>query len=140
MACPYFFPTGKSANIYWPFPRRLPLGAGFCGFCAAGAQQATPGETELRDFCNLGYARQCSRIPAERPLDAVRFAVAKDGGSRILLHYCCERDHAPVRHGQLEYDCLSTGWLVPHEDKCIQRQAECYIAVYLERRGKANSS
>ncbi|HLJ26178.1 MAG TPA: hypothetical protein VKY85_05670 [Candidatus Angelobacter sp.] len=136
MACPYFYPTEQSTNIHWPFPRRLPLGAGFCGTCAAGAERITPTEAELRDFCNLGHARQCDRIPAERPSDAVRFAIAKDGGDRILLHYCCERDHAPVEHGQLQYNSAARNWPVPHQDACIQRQAECYVAMYLERRTK----
>jgi hypothetical protein len=134
VACPYFFPTEKSANIYWAFPRRLPLGAGYCGTCTAGSRQVTPGEDELREFCNLGYARQCSRIPADRHSDAVRFSIAKDGGDRILLHYCCERDHAPIQHGQLQYDCTSQAWPVSHPDLRIQRQAECYVEMYLERR------
>ena len=134
MACPYFFPTEKSANIYWAFPRRLPLGAGYCGTCTAGGQQVTPVEDELREFCNLGYAGECTRIPAERRSDAVRFSIAKDGGDRILLHYCCERDHAPIQHGQLQYDCMAQTWPVSHPDVCIQRQAECYVSEYLGRR------
>lgn len=133
MACPYFFPTEQSANIYWPFPRRLPLGAGYCGTCTAGNLRLTPTEDELREFCNLGYARGCARIPTERETDAVRFAVAKDGGDRILLHFCCERDHLPVQHGQLQYDCRTRAWPVAHRDACIQRQAECYLSTYLKR-------
>jgi len=136
VACPYFFPTEKSANIGWPFPQRLPLGAGFCGSCTAGAEHRMPGEVELREFCNLGYAGQCASLPADRSSDAVRFAVAKDGGDRILLHYLCERDHAPVEHGQLQYDCVTQAWPVAHRDACIQRQAECYVSIYLDRRKK----
>jgi hypothetical protein len=135
VACPYFFPTTRSTDIDWPFPRRLPLGAGFCGACAAGEERATPADAELREFCNLGYATQCAKLPAARRSDAVRFAIAKDGGDRILLHYCCERDHAPVEHGQLQYDCGAQAWRVSHQNPCIQRQAECYVAVYLERKG-----
>lgn len=101
--------------------------------CTASAVRLTPAEDELREFCNLGYARRCARIPAERESDAVRFAVAKDGGDRILLHYCCERNHAPVQHGQLQYDCRTRAWPVAHQDPRIQRQAECYLEVYLQR-------
>jgi len=138
--CPYFFPTEKSANLGWPFPQRLPLGGGFCGSCTSGGDHSVPSEVELREFCNLGYARQCGRIPADRRSDAVRFAIAKDGGDRLLLHYCCERDYAPVEHGQLQYDCITRSWPLAHHDACIQRQAECYVAVYLERKGKGPAS
>jgi len=136
VTCPYFFPTEKSANLGWPFPQRLPLGAGFCGSCTATGGHRTPTEEELRDFCNLGYARQCGRMPVERHSDAVRFAIAKDGGDRLLLHYSCERDHTPIEHGLLQYDCTAQAWPVAHHDARIQRQAECYVAVYLERRRK----
>ncbi len=88
----------------------------------------------LRDFCNLGHARACARIPAARAADSVRFAVAKDAGERILLHYVFEREHAPVTHGRLEYDCVTESWPAPLADACAQRQAECYLAMYLERR------
>lgn len=91
----------------------------------------------MRDFCNVGYARDCRRIPAERSSDSVRFAIAKDGGDSIAVQYSSERDHAPVEHGQLLYARSSSSWLNPHPDACIQRQAECYLATYLERKGKA---
>jgi len=136
VACPYFFPTEKSTNILWSFPQRLPLGAGFCGNCTAGPVHSTPEDAELKDLCNLGYARQCRRIPAGRQLDSVRFAIAKDGGDRVLLHYSCEREHAPMEHGQLQYDCVSRTWPVPHRDPNIQRQAECFVSTYLERRAR----
>jgi hypothetical protein len=133
VACPYFFPIQKTNEIGWPFPHRLPLGAGFSGCCTAASERTTPTDTELKDFCNLGYARGCQKIPATRHSDAVRFAVARDGGARILLSYCCERDHAPVEHGQLQYDSETHSWPVAHSDTCLQRQAECYLQNYLER-------
>ena len=104
----------------------------------ADGERSTPSETELQEFCNVGYARQCSRIPAARTTDAVRFAIAKDGGNRILLHYCCERDYAPVEHGQLQYDCVARTWPVGHPDACIRRQAECFVLTYLEKRDRGN--
>ena len=75
-------------------------------------------------------------MPADRDSDAVRFAIAKDGGDRLMLHYSCERDHVPIEHGLLQYDCTAQAWRVAHPDACIQRQAECYVLIYLERRNK----
>lgn len=133
VACPFFYPTER-VSLGWPFPARLPLGAGFAGTCHAGGAESTPSETEVRDFCNLGYAEGCSRLPAERSADNLRFAVARDADSRIVLHYVSERFHEPVEYGRLEYDCGMKSWLAPMRDCCLQRQAECFVGVYLERR------
>lgn len=120
----------------WAFPGRLPLGAGFSGTCCAGAQatEVVPDDNTLRDFCNLGHARGCSRLPEHRRADSVRFAVAQDAGERIVLNYVYDLDHLPVAHGQLEYDCARRRWTSTVTDACLERQAECYLAVYLERR------
>ncbi|HMF92185.1 MAG TPA: hypothetical protein VKL40_16185 [Candidatus Angelobacter sp.] len=120
----------------WAFPGRLPLGAGFCGTCrAAGeATDVVPDDAALRDSCNLGHAHGCSRMPVDRRADSVRLAVAKDLGERIVLNYVYDLDHLPVEHGQLEYNCATQSWLFAAPDACLQRQAECYLAVYLERR------
>jgi hypothetical protein len=133
VACPFFFPLEK-VSLGWAFPARLPLGAGFTGVCRAGTEEITPSETELRDFCNIGYAGGCVRMPAARCADGVRFAIARDEDSRIVLHYVSERMHEPVEYGRLEYDCAHHLWPTPLRDACLQRQAECYVAVYLERR------
>jgi hypothetical protein len=133
VACPFFFPTER-ISLGWPFPARLPLGAGFTGTCRAGLDEFTPSEAELRDFCNMGNAWGCCHMPAERCADGVRFAVARDVESRIVLHYVSERFHEPVEYGRLEYDCQLQDWLAPMRDPCLQRQAECYIQVYIERR------
>lgn len=134
VACPYFYPSEKNRTIAWAFPARLPLGAGFNGTCRASCQEISPTETELRDYCNIGYARGCSHMPETRLLDGARFAIARDEESRIILHYVNERDHEPVEYGRLEYDCIARSWPVPLHDDCLQRQAECYLAAYLERR------
>lgn len=133
MACPFFFPAEKIQTIAWPFPSRLPLGAGFCGTCRAGAPEVTPTENELKEFCNLGYAGACSRLPAGRRADCLRF-VARENDGRIILDYIYEREHVPVEHGRIEYDCNTRSWSATLSDQCAQRQAECYLAVYLERR------
>jgi hypothetical protein len=139
VACPFFFPTEKTYTVAWAFSGRLPLGAGFCGQCTSGPEPVTPGDNELKDFCNLGYATQCLRLPADRRADCVRFAVAKDEGQRIVLQYVCERDHAPVEHGAVEFDCGQQRWLAQLDDGRLQRQAEVYLAVYLERKPRKNS-
>jgi hypothetical protein len=133
VACPFFFPTER-ISIGWAFPARLPLGAGFTGTCRAASAEIAPSETELHDFCNIGYAGGCCRMPADRYVDDVRFALARDEDSRIVLHYVSERFHEPVEYGRLEYDCQTQQWVAPLRDLCLQRQAECFVAVYLERR------
>ena len=124
----------------WSHPARLPLGAGFCGTCRAGGVEFRPSETELRDLCNLGYATQCSHMPGECYADCVRFAVAKDDGDRIALYYAYEREHAPVNWGTVAYDLRTQQWAWSINDVCVQRQAECYLAVYLEKRPREASS
>jgi hypothetical protein len=133
MACPFFFPTEK-VSLGWAFPARLPLGAGFTGTCRAREQEVTPTGEELLEFCNMGYGAGCTRIPAERCADGVRFAVARDESSRIVMHYVSERHCEPVEYGRLEYDCIHKSWAATLRDACMQRQAECFMAVYLERR------
>jgi hypothetical protein len=134
VACPYFFPTERTAAIGWAFPHRLPLGGGFCGTCRTNDEAFHPDDATLRDFCNLGHADGCPRVPVTRAADSIRFAVAKDEGERIWLHYVFERDHAPVAHGQVEYHCAKRHWPAPLADACAQQQAACYLAIYLERR------
>lgn len=127
-------PKEKNNELFWPFPHRLPLGAGFHGHCTAAGKPLQPGDAELRDFCNLGYARGCDKLPANRQADAIRFSVAAEKEGEVIVSYTCERDHAPVEHGELRYRLSSTSWCAPHADPVLQRQAECYLAIYLERR------
>ena len=137
MACPYFFPTEKNFDIDWAFPHRLPLGTGFSGLCMAGNTRSTPTQTELKEFCNLGYAGQCPKLPAHRHADSVRFSRAATNGAskdRLRVYYSCEQNHSPVEHGVLEYDRQTRSWQTTHPDPCIQRQAECYVEAFLERR------
>ena len=134
MACPFFYPAEKSVTVGWAFPARLPLGAGFCGTCRAGNEESHPTDDELRDFCNLGYSADCPRLPSVRRADCLRFVVMRESEGIIILDYIYERDHAPVERGQLQYDCLQESWPLPLSDECAQRQAECFLAVYLERR------
>ena len=44
--------------------------------------------SDLREFCNLGYAEGCGRLPQERVWDSVRFAArtVSDGNGVMRLH------------------------------------------------------
>ena len=135
MACPYFMPSERIESDLWPHRARLPLGDGFRGVCTSpGHESALLGDDELRDFCNLGYAARCPRMPREREADAVRFIVNLDRDGAISLYYTCEREHAPLHHGPLTYVEAERRWLAPHPDARIQRMAECYLQSYLTRK------
>jgi len=136
MACPYFIPTEKFADGAWPHQARLPLGNGWRGLCTARSdQQIVPSDDQLRDFCNLGYAAQCRRLPAERRFDAARFRVARDRDQRIEICYVLETAHRPGAHGVVEYDSAAGRWTAAHPDPRIQAMAACYLESYFERRG-----
>jgi len=137
MACPYFIPTEKFADAAWPHRARLPLGDGWRGLCTApGHEQVVPSDDQLRHFCNLGYALQCARLPAQPRFDAVRFSVARDRDQRVDLYYVLEAAHRPGPHGVLEYDAAAGRWTVAHPDPRIQAMAACYLESYFERRQK----
>ncbi|HZQ91237.1 MAG TPA: hypothetical protein VFA60_05540 [Terriglobales bacterium] len=136
MACPYFLPSEKRDDLLWPHPARLPLGSGFGGSCcAAGHEGEQLRDDELKSNCNIGYARNCPRLPAERAADAVRYAVALESDGRLVISWCAERDHAPAAHGRVDYDCAAHR--LAHADLPLPgmaRQVERFVATYLERR------
>lgn len=132
MACPFFFPTEPFDGGEWPHPARLPLGRGWAGVCSAGGSDVHPTGEELSKHCNLGYAR-CARLPQARSADAVRFCVVAVNQSAIVVDFVCERDHLPGEHGRLKFDS-SGNCAAPHPDRRIQRMAECFAAVHLERK------
>ncbi len=136
VACPYFMPEERFDSI-WPFPQRLPLGAGWGGICTApGHDGVRPTAEELTSACNLGYAKTCSRLPADRHADAVRFAVGEERDGLLHVLFICERAYLPASHGELLYDKAHRAWIKAHEQACVQRMAECYVKVQLERRGE----
>jgi hypothetical protein len=139
MACPYFVPTEKWEAGGWIHPSRLPLGGGWQGHCSApGQEQSQLEESEVRDFCNMGYAKQCTRLPQDRQFDAVRFCVTSDRDQRLLISCVGESKHLPVECKQLEFDAAQMQWLILHPDPRTQKQADCYIQSYLQRRIKTS--
>ncbi|MGA2647840.1 MAG: hypothetical protein ABSF15_24335 [Candidatus Sulfotelmatobacter sp.] len=141
MACPYFMPAEKLENGTWLHANRLPLGCGWSGRCTApGHQDELPSPNELQEFCNLGYAQACQRLPQERAWDSVRFGARTLGdgtsgtGRLIQLRYVCERDHRPAEHGILQFDAAQSRWNQRHHDSRVQRMAECFLDLYLEKR------
>jgi hypothetical protein len=144
VACPFFMPIEKLEGGNWLHAQRLPLGCGWSGRCTApGHEGETPSDEELREFCNLGYAGGCRRIPRERAFDSVRFGVRTLGGGaekgivqRVQIRYVCERGHCPVEDGFLEFDVASGRWQTRHRDNRVQRMAECFLAAYMDKRKK----
>lgn len=142
MACPFFMPVEKLQSGTWPHATRLPLGCGWSGNCTAPAHEGeAPSQEELRDYCNLGYADGCARLPRERVWDSVRFGARTLGNGeknpsarRIQVRYVCERGHRPAEHGSLEFDTALASWTKPHSDRCLQRMAECFLESYIETR------
>lgn len=142
MACPFFMPEVRFENGGWLHAERLPLGGGWSGRCTApGHEGETPSHDELREFCNLGYAEGCGRLPRERVWDSVRFAVKRvvndsENGTagHILIRYICERGHRPIENGTLEFDAFEARWVKPHHDRRVQRMAECFLESYMEKR------
>jgi hypothetical protein len=134
VACPFFMPQERFDSD-WPFPQRLPLGAGWAGTCTApGHDGVRPSDEELKSGCNLGYAKSCSRLPAERHADAIRFALGVERDGIVRVSFACERASLPAGHGELLYDKINGSWLQPHDDARLQRMAECYLDTQTERR------
>jgi hypothetical protein len=141
VACPFFMPLERLENGTWLHAGRLPLGCGWSGQCTApGHEGETPSQGELREFCNLGYAEGCGRLPQERMWDSVRFGARSVGGNghgaggRIQVRYVCERGHRPGEHGTLEFDAAGARWIERHRDSRVQRMAECFLESYVEKR------
>jgi len=140
VACPFFMPMEKLENGTWLHAARLPLGCGWSGQCTApGHEGVIPSPQELQEFCNLGYAHGCGRLPRERSWDSVRFGARTVGGDgatarRVEVRFVCERGHLPVEYGLLEFDVAEGRWERTHRDGRVQRLAECFLQTYMEKR------
>jgi hypothetical protein len=143
VACPFFMPVEKLENGEWLHAHRLPLGCGWTGLCTApGHENTVPSPEQLRDFCNLGYAANCGRLPRERLWDSVRFGARtipnneNNSDAHIHIRYVCERNHLPVEHGILKFAAATSFCEQKHSDGRVQRMAECFLASYVEKRKK----
>ncbi|MFZ0320190.1 MAG: hypothetical protein WAL56_13795 [Candidatus Sulfotelmatobacter sp.] len=140
MACPFFMPVEKLGNEEWLHAQRLPLGSGWTGHCTApGHENTVPSPEQLRDFCNLGYAENCGRLPRERLWDSVRFGARtvpnnEKSATHVHIRFVCERNHLPVEHGTLKFDAATSLCEQKHSDGRVQRMAECFLASYIEKR------
>jgi hypothetical protein len=134
MPCPYFIPTERFDGAGFVHPARLPLGAAFRGHCGAPQHHGTsPSDVELKQ-CNLGYARNCARLPEEREADAVRFSILRERDGKISICYVEELNYLPRESGQLHYESLSQRWIQTHPKPRVQTLAECFLQSYLARR------
>ena len=137
MACPFFVPREILNDGSWPHPSRLPLGAGWRGTCCAQRQEEASDlaidALYVRDFCNLGYAKECPHFPHNRDWDAVRFSIASSSDDQLTLCYTCELDYVPVEHGTLIYDLAGNVWRVEARDQRVRRLADSYVRAYRSR-------
>jgi hypothetical protein len=134
MPCPYFIPTDRFDDSGFVHPGRLPLGAAFRGRCGAPQSNGTvPTDEELKQ-CNLGYARNCARLPQEREADAVRFSILGEREGKISICFVSELNYLPCERGNLDYESVSQRWLQMHPNERIQTMAECFLQSYLARR------
>jgi hypothetical protein len=141
MPCPYFIPTERLNDAEFVHPARLPLGAGYRGFCGApGHEGAAPTDEELKQGCNLGYARSCSWLPKERAADAVRFSILRDRDGQVSLCYVSELNYLPCEQGHLHFEVAGKRWVNAHRDSRVQTLAECFLNSYMERRGERKDS
>ena len=106
-----------------------------------------PSVDDLQQFCNLGYAEGCKRLPKDRKWDSIRFGARTLGGdkqsstaSRIQVRYVCERDHRPAEHGMLEFDAAGNRQEPRHHDPRLQRMAECFVETYVEKRKRQGTT
>jgi hypothetical protein len=96
-----------------------------------------PSEEHLRDLCNCGYARgRCGRFPAEDTdsADAVRFSAVGTEGERLGIVFIFEKDHAPARHGTLEFLPGKDAFAETRENAVLLRQARAFAESYLRKR------
>lgn len=140
MPCPYFLPTERADDLGWPHRYRLPLGDGWKGKCCASSEAKPASDAELTNGCNLGYARECGRLPQAREADAVRFSVTRDRDGAIHLFWLTERDHLPVKRGELVYQVAEGTWTASAPSPVLQAQAEAFLAGYLARRRVAGAA
>lgn len=128
-------PTEEFTEWKWHARPRLPLGDPWKGTCTApGHDGERPSDQQIKELCSFGYAKKCPWLPRERHADKVSFSIARDKEGIILIYYVLEVDHTPGEHGTLQFDSQENRWLKSHTDARVQKQVECYLKSYLERK------
>ena len=135
MCCPYFDPVEPRALSFDARAAMLPLGDCWSGVCRADpAQPAAIDDAALTPVCNLGYPRgTCVLFPTADGPDAVRFAIAGDGGPALSIRYAIERDHLPFAQGTLACPPEPGAWAGTPGSGALQRQALAYFSSYQRR-------
>ena len=136
MACPYFHPECPSSELAVAHRERLPLGDAYCGTCSASS--AAPDLVTLAENCNVGYARNCRHLPAEREADAVRYSVHEREG-QIVVTCIYERNHLPAGVQQYVHEASGGRWICLPEESAIQAQVKAVLNHHLSRTGRAAS-
>jgi len=135
MACPYFRPSKPLPLSSWKGKLRPPLGEPHAGECLACEAEAVAPGTDLLETCNLGYpALECARFPKSGVADAVRFVVAADEDDVVRIVYSYEKDHLPLRHGEIRYGRRRGEWKGLAAGSLLWSQAEAYLNSYLRWR------
>jgi hypothetical protein len=140
MPCPFFMPVERLEATEWLHAPRLPLFDAYRGVCHSQPPDLfEPAESDQRDLCNCGYARnRCSRLPTGAP-DAVRFSVIGDACGRVRIIWVMEKDHSPVEFGTLEYADSKLSSQTFSATPLLTAQATAFIRSYLDRTSKQQS-
>jgi hypothetical protein len=133
-------PVERLETIEWIHAPRLPLGDAYRGVCHAQPNDLfAPAESDQRDLCNCGYARdRCGRLPAGAP-DALRFSVIGDAGGRVRIIWVIEKDHSPLEFGTLEYAEGELAFENFSATPLLTAQAAAFVRSYLDRASKQRS-
>jgi hypothetical protein len=131
-------PVARLDSSEWMHAPRMPLGDPYRGHChvdAAGAVEPT--ESDQRELCNCGYARnRCARFPAGAA-DAVRFSVAEDAGGVVRVIWIVESSHSPQAFGSLDYFVDAAEFAGDGRvgaSILVTAQARAFVESYLRRR------
>ena len=134
MSCPCFSPSHPRGAEPGAKGLLAPLGDLYAGACLADPGDPVAQEDAQLTLCNLGYARgECARVPAGAA-DAVRFALARDDGQALEVHYVIERGHHPVEHGTFLYRLADQTISNAPLNEPFRAQASAYAASYLRRK------
>jgi hypothetical protein len=138
MACPFFRPTKPAAD--WEPAPRVPLGAPYYGWCAAGETLHAPDAHRIREVCNFGYARtRCPWFPETMKVDAYRYTLRKTANGEWRVIWVAESQYAPAAFGELRLgsgaEVLANGAPEP-----VQWQARAFVEAEWRKRGNASNS